>query len=124
MRPSKIFTNHYPSETCVMNCQAKSIRLRAETDREEGSAIVVVLLFLALMTLVGIWATRSANTEVTIAGNEVRLKRTFYRAEAAVLEAAFLLENELSDNLKDHDSVDWLWNALSGTPNDLTVIAN
>jgi hypothetical protein len=92
--------------------------------RQDGSAVVIVLLFLSLMTLVGIWATRNANTEVTIAGNEVRIKRTFYRAEAAVLEAAFMIESEISDNLKDHDSLDWLWNAVGGPPNDLSTFAN
>ncbi|MGD9096742.1 MAG: hypothetical protein PVF97_01575 [Desulfobacterales bacterium] len=92
--------------------------------RQDGSAVVIVLLFLSLMTLIGIWGTRNANTEIAIAGNEVRLKRTFYRAEAAVLEAAFMIESEISDNLKDHSSLDWLWNAVGGPPNDLSTFAN
>lgn len=100
---------------------AKSLSL---SGHQEGSAIVIVLLFLSLMTLVGVWATRNANTEVTIAGNEVRLKRTFYRAEAAVLEAAFLIESQTADNLRDHSSLDWLWNAVNGAPNDLSTLAN
>ena len=92
--------------------------------RQDGSAIVIVLLFLSLMTLIGIWGTRNAMTEITIAGNEVRLKRTFYRAEAAVLEAAFMIESQNADNLKDHTSLDWLWNAVNGAPNDLSTFAN
>ncbi len=91
---------------------------------ENGSAVVIVLLFISLMTLVGVWATRNANTEVTIAGNEVRLKRSFYRAEAALLEAAFLIEAETSDNLRSHATVGWLWNAVNGAPSDLTDFAN
>lgn len=93
-------------------------------DRQDGSAVVIVLLFLALMTLIGVWGTRNANTEVTIAGNEVRMKRTFYRAEAAVVEAAFMIESESSANLKDHSSLDWLWNAVNGAPNDLSTVNN
>ena len=116
--------NHNSSEMHAMTDQIKSIQPRRRAGGEQGSAILVVLLFLAMMTLVGAWATRGANTEVSIAGNETRLKRSFYRAEAAVLEAAFLLENQLSDDLKDHDSIDWLWNALNGAPNDLSAIAN
>jgi hypothetical protein len=107
-----------------MKYQTTQRQSKDATTRQEGSAIVIVLLFLSLMTLVGIWGTRNANTEVTIAGNEVRLKRSFYRAEAAVLEAAFMIESQTADNLKDHSSLDWLWNAINGAPNDLSAIAN
>ena len=113
-----------PTGMDEMKHRATNFQLCDDAARQSGSAVVIVLLFLSLMTLVGIWATRNANTEVTIAGNEVRLKRTFYRAEAAVLEAAFMIESEISDNLKDHDSLDWLWNAVGGPPNDLSTFAN
>ena len=107
-----------------MKYQTRQPQSKDATAGQEGSAIVIVMLFLALMTLVGIWGTRNANTEITIAGNEVRLKRTFYRAEAAVLEAAFMIESQSAANLKDHDTLNWLWNAIAGVPNDLTTFEN
>lgn len=124
MRHADHFDNRFSSGMNEMKYHAKSPQSVDSTWRQEGSAVVIVLLFLSLMTLVGVWATRNANTEITIAGNEVRLKRTFYRAEAAVLEAAFLIESETNDNLKDHTSLDWLWNAVNGAPNDLSTAAN
>ncbi len=123
MKDAAPLTNCWPNGTKDMKHQTRQTPSHHITAGQEGSAIVVVLLVLSLMTLVGIWGTRNANTEVTIAGNEVRLKRTFYRAEAAVLEAAFMIEGETSENLKDHSSLDWLWNAVNGAPNDLSTFA-
>jgi hypothetical protein len=116
--------NRFSSGMSAMKHRSDNAKSLSLSGHQEGSAIVIVLLFLSLMTLVGVWATRNANTEVTIAGNEVRLKRTFYRAEAAVLEAAFLIESQTADNLRDHSSLDWLWNAVNGAPNDLSTLAN
>ncbi len=124
MENTATFMNRSPIGMEEMKYQARQTHAIDRHSHQEGSAVVIVLLFLSLMTLVGVWATRNANTEVTIAGNEVRMKRTFYRAEAAVLEAAFLIESETSGNLKDHSSRDWLWNAVGGPPNDLSDFAN
>ena len=124
MKGTAVLAHGLPIGMDEMKRHATNQQSREAAARQNGSAVVIVLLFLSLMTLVGIWATRNANTEVTIAGNEVRLKRTFYRAEAAVLEAAFMIESETADNLKDHSSRDWLWNAVGGAPNDLSTFTN
>ena len=75
---------------------------------EEGSAIIIALMFVALMTALGIWATRTANTEAMIAGNEVRMQQTFFDTEGGVVEAAFTIESEDPGLLRDL-SPTWLF---------------
>ncbi len=124
MKPATAPVNCFANGMEAMEHQTRQPQSSVMPARQDGSAVVIVLLFLSLMTLIGIWGTRNANTEIAIAGNEVRLKRTFYRAEAAVLEAAFMIESQTPDNLKDHTSLDWLWNAVNGAPNDLSAFDN
>ena len=50
--------------------------------------IIGALVILALLTIIGISASRVANTEVTMARNEVVYRRNFYLSEGAALEAA------------------------------------
>ena len=61
--------------------------------------IVAALVILALLTVIGISASRVASTEATLARNEVVYKRNFYLAEGAALEAADRLAK--NGNLKD-----------------------
>jgi hypothetical protein len=51
-------------------------------------AIIGALVFLTLISVIGISAARVANTEVALARNEVIYQRNFYLAEGAALEAA------------------------------------
>jgi hypothetical protein len=62
--------------------------------------IVAALVILALLTVIGISASRVARTEATMARNEVIYKRNFYLAEGAALEAADRLtkKGNLGDN--------------------------
>jgi len=57
---------------------------------QKGFAIVVVLSVLALITLVGIMATRTTSTELQIATSDEIYKISFYAAEAA---RAYVLSN-------------------------------
>ena len=59
-------------------------------DNQKGFAIVVVLSVLALITLVGIMATRTTSTELQIATSDEIYKISFYAAEAA---RAYVLNN-------------------------------
>ena len=86
-------------------CPAKALSILSNQD---GSAIVVALMFIVLMTLIGIYATQTANTEIYIARNEVLHNQTFYRTEAGLVEAGFIIEEELKNNLLDH-SPDYLF---------------
>jgi hypothetical protein len=64
-------------------------------------AIMASLMILALLTILGVAASKSANTEVLMSGNEIRYQRNFYRAEGAAMEAADILQNtaNLADTL-------------------------
>jgi hypothetical protein len=57
---------------------------------QKGFAIVVVISVLALITLVGIMATRTTSTELQIATSDEIYKISFYAAEAA---RAYVLSN-------------------------------
>lgn len=60
---------------------------------DRGAVMMIVsLMLVALLTIIGIAASRTANTEVNIAGNEYRYQRSFYRAEGAIIEVVHLLE--------------------------------
>ena len=65
---------------------------------EEGSVLIVALIVLVLLTLLGIFATRTTEVEIQIAGNDMRYKRNVYSAEAVAMEAA--------QNIKDTGDLD------------------
>jgi type II secretory pathway pseudopilin PulG len=76
-------------------------------NNENGSAIVIALMLLALLTVMGIWSTRKSNIETLIAGNEVARKQTFYRTESGVIEGGFAIEEAAATDLKAW-TPDWL----------------
>jgi hypothetical protein len=51
---------------------------------EEGSALVVALIILVVLTIIGISATSTTQTEIQIAGNEEFHKIAFYYADSGV----------------------------------------
>ena len=55
---------------------------------EDGSILIVTLIILVLLTLLGIFATRTSEVEIQIAGNDMRYKRNLYSADAAAMECA------------------------------------
>lgn len=52
-------------------------------NNENGSALLISVLILGLLTLLGIFATNTTNIELQIAGNDKLHKLGFYAAEAA-----------------------------------------
>ena len=65
--------------------------------------ILVVAMLLVLLTIISISASRTANTELKIAGNEYLYQRCFYNAEGAVMETVDLLDTAVvpTDNMPD-----------------------
>jgi hypothetical protein len=59
---------------------------------EKGSAIVIALMILSLLTIVGIAATRTSDSEISIAGNEVAYNMVLYDSEGASVEGALNVE--------------------------------
>ena len=72
---------------------------------EEGSVLIVALIVLVLLTLLGIFATRTTEVEIQIAGNDYRYKRNIYSAEAVAMEAA---QNIKDTGDLDTDILPWL----------------
>ena len=77
-------------------------------NNEEGSAIVVALLMIVLLTIIGVSSTNTTSVELQIVRNDHIYKRNFYLSEAAAMEAAQTLENETDRNLLMADGQPWL----------------
>lgn len=60
---------------------------------EQGSVMVMAILILALLTIIGICSTNTSVMESQIVRNTAVRKQNFYRAEAAVIQAAQSLED-------------------------------
>ena len=74
-------------------------------------------MILLLLTILGIASSRTANTEIMVAGNEIIYQRNFYRAEGAAIQAMEILAN--TPDLKDNPPS---WLVLSiGAMTDSTV---
>jgi hypothetical protein len=69
------------------------LKIASILKNEEGSLIVLTIMILVMLTIVGLAASNISTTEVQIATSELIYQRNFYRAEAAAMEAAQLLEN-------------------------------
>jgi Tfp pilus assembly protein PilX len=61
---------------------------------ENGSVLALALFMLALLTLLGIAVTKTAEMELQIAGNEKVHKENLFLAEAAAVEFAQEMEND------------------------------
>jgi Tfp pilus assembly protein PilX len=59
---------------------------------EQGSALIVTIMVLALLSIVAFSSVRSSTTEVQIAGNELQHQKYFFTAEAGIDHAVKLLE--------------------------------
>jgi hypothetical protein len=69
-------------------------KIYCKLKNEEGNVLIVALLFLVILTLIGIFSTNTARMDMQIAANEIPYKRNFYLAEAGLYrEAAELGRN-------------------------------
>ncbi len=93
-----------PGKSCLMDRPLRTLA------NENGSAIVIALMLLSLLTVMGIWSTRKANIETLIAGNEVARKQTFFRTEGGVIEGGFAIEEAATGDLSSRAPV-WLTDA-------------
>lgn len=59
-------------------------RLRSE----EGNVLITAFIFLVILTLIGIFATRTAQMDMQVASNEIPYKRNFYIAEGGLYREA------------------------------------
>lgn len=61
---------------------------------EEGAVLVVALMMLVLLTILGISISSTSEVELQIAGNEMRYKQNMYRADAAAMACAQVLDQD------------------------------
>lgn len=74
-------------------------KIISKLNNEEGSAIIIALIILVLLTMIGITATDNTVIELQIVRNEAIYRQNFYRAEAAVIEAAEILEDQTNTTM-------------------------
>jgi hypothetical protein len=55
---------------------------------EEGNVLILAFIFLVILTLIGVFATRTAQMDMQIASNEIPYKRNFYIAEGGLYREA------------------------------------
>jgi len=61
---------------------------------EQGALMIIIsVMLLALLTIISVAASKTANTEIRIAANEYVYQRCFYNAEGAIMEVVDLLES-------------------------------
>jgi type IV pilus assembly protein PilX len=83
-------------------------------NNQQGSALIIVLIVMAVLTLVGLSAINTATVENKIVRNERIYQENFYLAESSVNEAAQKIENETDrDNLLP-SSAAWISDDSSG----------
>jgi hypothetical protein len=60
---------------------------------ERGALMILIsVTLLALLTIISVAASKTANTEISIAANEYVYQRCFYNAEGAIMEVVDILE--------------------------------
>lgn len=76
---------------------------------QQGSALIIVLIVMAVLTIVGLSVINTATVENTIVRNERVYQENFYLAESSVNEAVQTIETETNnDNLMPIYS-GWVW---------------
>lgn len=86
--------------------------MKTRAKSEKGSTILAVVVIIMVITLFGIASLKSSSSDLMISRNARCYKQNTYRAEAAVMEAAQVLNNknddEKDDMMPDSSSLAWL----------------
>ena len=70
---------------------------------ESGFALVVGLILLVLVSFVGMTAIKTSDTDVSIAGNQVKQTQAFYMAEAGAVNWMFDTKGYITIERVDQD---------------------
>ena len=77
-------------------------KIAMNLNNEDGYFLILAtLMILVLLTILGVAASRTANTEITVAANEMVYQRNFYMAEGALMEAIDGLERLTERAIRD-----------------------
>jgi len=98
------------------------MQIKSLLNNEDGSVIIMALIFMVLLTIIGMSATSTSTIEVQIAGNSARAKQTLYLAEAAAMEAVQRLEEgSVADITSPYENpYEWLNPDLGELTNPIT----
>ena len=107
MKPVANKLSHFATGELSRSESFRMAHLFKSLANENGSAIVIALMLLSLLTVMGIWSTRKSNIETLIAGNEVARNQTFFRTESGVIEGGFAIKDAASGDLSAWTPV-WL----------------
>lgn len=85
--------------------------------KNDNGAIMILLsmMILMLLTIISYSASKTANTEVRIAGNEYLYHHNFYCAEGAIVESIDEMESVAAIDVADFD---WMMNETSKVNSD------
>jgi hypothetical protein len=70
---------------------------------EDGAVLVVALMMLVLLTILGISVSSTSEVELQIAGNEMRYKENLYKADAAAMACAEIMEETAQIDISTED---------------------
>jgi hypothetical protein len=70
---------------------------------EDGAVLVVALMMLVLLTILGISVSSTSEVELQIAGNEMRYKENLYKADAAAMACAQIMEQTAGIDISIED---------------------
>lgn len=90
-------------------------------NKDDGAMMILMsMMLLALLTIISIAASKTALTEIKIAGNEYFYQHNFYCAEGAAIETVDKLEALESVNV---DEIGWLMNESEKVNKDTDLYA-
>ncbi|OQY26013.1 MAG: hypothetical protein B6244_14415 [Candidatus Cloacimonetes bacterium 4572_55] len=106
------------------------MKLTPSVNNEKGTALIISLMLLVLLTLLGMAATTTSTLEIMIADNERDYKVNFYKAESAAIQAAVVMENESDPENKMKGTGEWAaggenwlrYDKDASTPPDMTKL--
>ncbi len=78
---------------------------------ERGSILLFTLVILLLITIAGLGALNTTNTEITISGNDKCFRQNLVRAESAAFEAMQIMSNDTNPQanlIPDSSTLVWL----------------
>lgn len=84
---------------------AKPVKSLDLLQNERGSALIIALILLVVVTLAGVVSTQNSTTELKIATNDRQHKITFYDADGATELATELIEQNIEQSGFDESTL-------------------
>lgn len=87
-------------------------------NNQNGSAVVIALLSLIILTVIGIAATKNTSVELQLASNETGYKTALYNAEAGIYNTLATLDETEAAAMTPNDTIP----VPAGSPYALTFL--